>query len=188
MTVNKRLRFDVLKRDQLKCHYCHRGDVPLTLDHVIPRALGGMDVPENLVACCTDCNLGKSSTSLDEPLVAEVSAQAEAFRKALIAAKETVSLDIEHEREYVDMVNLLWEDITSLDDEYCLPMPDTWKSSARYWAQLHVPRAFIEYAFEIAKERYDVRRIPARNAFAYASGIIGNRMDEAMSLAQKEGE
>lgn len=44
------------------------------------------------------------------------------------------------------------------------------------------------YAFLVTKERYDSRRIPARNAFAYASGIIGNIMEEAARIAQKRSE
>lgn len=187
MTVSKRLRFEVIRRDAFKCHYCHRADIPLTVDHIIPRALGGPDTAENLVACCSDCNIGKTSINPDEPLVAEVSQQAEAFAQTLARAREAVACDIEREREYVDTVRRLWEDITAFDDAYCLPTPDTWKSSAHYWAQLDVPRTFLEYAFEIAKERYDARRLSARNAFAYASGIIGNRMEEAARLAQREG-
>ena len=188
MTVSKRLRLEVLRRDGYKCHYCHTADSTLTVDHVIPRALGGPDIAENLVACCQDCNIGKSSINPDEPLVADVSKQAEAFRKALETAKNDVLADIAQETKYVHDVPRLWENCTSLDDEYCLPLPDTWASSARYWAQIDVPEELIEYAFLVTKERYDSHRIPARNAFAYASGIIGNRMEEAARIAQKRSE
>lgn len=188
MTVSKRLRLEVLRRDGYKCHYCHTADAPLTVDHVIPRALGGPDIAENLVACCQDCNLGKTSINPDEPLVADVSQQAEAFRKAMEAAKRDVMADIAKETKYVHTVQRLWENCTSLDDEYCLPLPDTWPSSARYWAQIGAPEELIEYAFLVTKERYDNHRIPARNAFAYASGIIGNLMEEAARIAQKRSE
>ena len=154
----------------------------------MPRALGGPDTAENLVACCQECNLGKSSINPDEPLVADVSVQAEAFRKALEAAKADMVSDLARETEYVHAVQLLWETCTSLDDEYCLPLPGTWSSSARYWAQLGVPEALLEYAFTVAKERYDCRQLKARNVFAYASGIIGNRMEEASRMAQKRSE
>lgn len=55
MAVNKRLRFEVLRRDGYACHYCHCKDIPLTVDHVVPQALGGRDEAENLVACCMEC-------------------------------------------------------------------------------------------------------------------------------------
>jgi 5-methylcytosine-specific restriction endonuclease McrA len=62
VSVSKRLRYEVLRRDDHACRYCgHTApDVPLTVDHVIPVALGGTDEPENLVTACKDCNAGKS--------------------------------------------------------------------------------------------------------------------------------
>src|SRR5690606_40826449 len=44
----------------------------LTIDHVLPVALGGSDDPSNLVAACRDCNAGKSSAAPDAETVAEV--------------------------------------------------------------------------------------------------------------------
>lgn len=39
MAVSKRIRFEVLRRDGYKCHYCHSQEKKLTIDHVIPQAL-----------------------------------------------------------------------------------------------------------------------------------------------------
>jgi 5-methylcytosine-specific restriction endonuclease McrA len=49
-------RKNILRRDGHRCQYCGRTDVPLTVDHVIPRARGGEDSWENLVAACVRCN------------------------------------------------------------------------------------------------------------------------------------
>lgn len=58
------LRFKVLERDGFQCVYCGRNPledkVKLHVDHVIPKSKGGLDVMENLVTACTDCNLGKT--------------------------------------------------------------------------------------------------------------------------------
>lgn len=62
MAISKRLRFEILKRDGFACKYCHRDEVIITVDHVIPRTLGGTDHPSNLVASCDDCNAGKTSS------------------------------------------------------------------------------------------------------------------------------
>lgn len=62
MAISKRLRFEVLKRDGFACRYCHRDKVIITVDHVVPRTLGGTDDPSNLVASCDDCNAGKTSS------------------------------------------------------------------------------------------------------------------------------
>jgi hypothetical protein len=52
-------RFQILKRDNYTCHYCHRTGVPLEVDHVIPLYHGGTNDDSNLVAACHDCNQGK---------------------------------------------------------------------------------------------------------------------------------
>ena len=49
-------RKNILRRDSYKCGYCGRSDLPLTIDHVTPRARGGVDSWENLICACTVCN------------------------------------------------------------------------------------------------------------------------------------
>ena len=67
-TISKMERFEVLKRGGFRCHYCGRGaaEVTLDVDHVIPVCLGGTNAPDNLVAACTACNLGKTDILLTE--------------------------------------------------------------------------------------------------------------------------
>src|SRR5438045_4098958 len=63
--ISKRLRYEILRRDNHACRYCGATapDTPLTVDHVVPTALGGGDDPTNLVTACADCNGGKTSTT-----------------------------------------------------------------------------------------------------------------------------
>jgi 5-methylcytosine-specific restriction endonuclease McrA len=49
-------RKNILRRDSYKCAYCGRSDLPLTIDHIVPRAKGGNDSWENLICACTICN------------------------------------------------------------------------------------------------------------------------------------
>jgi 5-methylcytosine-specific restriction endonuclease McrA len=49
-------RKNILRRDEYKCSYCGRGDLPLTIDHVVPKSKGGIDSWDNLVCACTFCN------------------------------------------------------------------------------------------------------------------------------------
>jgi 5-methylcytosine-specific restriction endonuclease McrA len=51
------IRSRVLRRDQFICQYCNQEAT--TVDHVIPRRLGGLDSDDNLVASCSRCNLSK---------------------------------------------------------------------------------------------------------------------------------
>lgn len=61
--TSKRLRFEVLKRDNFKCQYCGRtkDETKLELDHKIPRSRGGENTLNNLITACIDCNRGKSN-------------------------------------------------------------------------------------------------------------------------------
>src|SRR5574337_669782 len=58
---------NILKRDAYTCQYCGRnGGERMTIDHVIPRSLGGRTVWENVVSACRACNLKKGSKPLHE--------------------------------------------------------------------------------------------------------------------------
>jgi 5-methylcytosine-specific restriction endonuclease McrA len=43
------------------CAYCLRGDLKLTIDHVIPVSKGGPHTAENVVPACKHCNCVKSA-------------------------------------------------------------------------------------------------------------------------------
>ncbi len=49
-------RKNVLRRDGHRCQYCGSTALPITIDHIVPRAQGGADSWENLVAACMRCN------------------------------------------------------------------------------------------------------------------------------------
>ena len=61
-------RRNILMRDAYRCQYCglkfHGSE--LTLDHVIPRAQGGKNSWENLVACCRKDNHRKADRTPEE--------------------------------------------------------------------------------------------------------------------------
>jgi 5-methylcytosine-specific restriction endonuclease McrA len=54
-------RKNLFARDDHACQYCGRNEPAhkLSLDHVIPRSLGGPTTWENLVCCCLRCNSRK---------------------------------------------------------------------------------------------------------------------------------
>jgi len=53
----------IFARDNFSCQYCGRRFPPsqLTLDHVVPKALGGRDSWQNLVTACIWCNAKKGN-------------------------------------------------------------------------------------------------------------------------------
>jgi hypothetical protein len=63
-------RKEYLATQELRCHYCHKENLKLksqdpewlaTIDHVVPRALGGRDHPSNYVVACQSCNERKGA-------------------------------------------------------------------------------------------------------------------------------
>lgn len=66
MSINKRDRFEIFKRDSFTCQYCGKTppDVMLEIDHINPKSRGGKDDINNYITACFDCNRGKSNIAL----------------------------------------------------------------------------------------------------------------------------
>ncbi len=54
--IVKLTRKEIFRRDNYTCQYCGRQSSNLTVDHVIPRRLGGKTNWTNVVAACPRCN------------------------------------------------------------------------------------------------------------------------------------
>lgn len=61
-------RRNIFKRDRFTCQYCCRqpGSEELTVDHVLPRAQGGLSTWENCVLACIDCNARKADRTPEQ--------------------------------------------------------------------------------------------------------------------------
>jgi 5-methylcytosine-specific restriction endonuclease McrA len=62
----KLTRREVFRRDNYTCQYCGKHTTDLTIDHIIPRHLGGQHVWKNVVAACPVCNHRKGGRLLEE--------------------------------------------------------------------------------------------------------------------------
>lgn len=58
-------RQNVFKRDRNRCVYCGTRDT-LTIDHVIPKSMGGRDAWDNLVTACQKCNSKKGNMTPEQ--------------------------------------------------------------------------------------------------------------------------
>lgn len=72
-SLSKKIRFEVFKRDGFKCQYCGKSapDVVLHIDHINPVSKGGSNDIMNLITSCSDCNLGKKDTPLNDNSIIE---------------------------------------------------------------------------------------------------------------------
>lgn len=135
MAVSKRLRYEVLRRDNHTCRYCGASApaAPLTVDHVIPVALGGADDPSNLVTACRDCNAGKSASSPDAPIVSDVKEKAMLWAAAMDLVASERKADRERRADVEMWFLSVWNTWTYQDwktrERLTIPIPDGWENS-----------------------------------------------------------
>ena len=181
MTVSKRTRYEVLRRDGYACRYCgaKAPDVKLTVDHVTPVSLGGADTPDNLVACCQDCNAGKSSSSPDADTVAQVSED---------AARWAVARDIVLKQWHAERAELAEAKAQFLKAWKCWDsdaqyLPDNWESRVENWLLQGIALEQLFEALEIALAN---GWVSVSHIFRYMSGIVGRWLDEIDSRIERE--
>jgi hypothetical protein len=60
MTIDPATREFVRQRANYRCEYCHSPEkictTRFTLEHIVPKSLGGSDAPDNLALACRRCN------------------------------------------------------------------------------------------------------------------------------------
>lgn len=180
MAVSKRTRYEVLRRDNHTCRYCGgtAPDVVLTVDHVTPVALGGTDDPSNLVAACKDCNAGKSSTTPDSDLVAQVGEDDMRWAAAIKRAAETMEQDVRRESKRHNWFLAGWESWDK-DRSY---LPSGWAKSLDHWLGAGLPEDVLKDCLDIALANRGVRH---EAVFAYMGGIARKRIDELHTAAKR---
>ncbi len=57
---------EILRRDDYTCQYCGQRSAVLTIDHIVPRHLGGQHEWNNLVTACPSCNHHKGGRTLEQ--------------------------------------------------------------------------------------------------------------------------
>lgn len=173
MAVTKRTRYEVLRRDNHACRYCGQmaPEVKLTVDHVMPTALGGTDDPSNLVAACKDCNAGKSSTAPDSELVAQVGEDDMRWAAAVKRAAETMEQDVQRKSKRHNWFLAGWD---GWDPERTY-LPDGWAKSLDHWLGAGLPQEVLRDCLDIALSNRGVRHAAV---FAYMGGIARKRIEE----------
>ena len=89
------LREYLLEKWGRQCAYCGKSDVPLQIEHIVPKAKGGTDRVSNLTLACEKCNLKKGTNEIavflkkKPELLARVLAQAKAPLKDATAVNAT---------------------------------------------------------------------------------------------------
>lgn len=175
MAVSRRLRFEILRRDNYTCRYCgaKAPDVALQVDHVTPVALGGSDEPTNLVTSCTECNSGKASSSPDAELVEDVSDTAAVFADAIEIAvqrrrerEDASDAEVRRFREW-------WDTYTYVNSDDKIPLPTAWEATIERFLTLGLT---LEDLFKFTDQAMGarLRRGGPHGEFRYFCGIAWN--------------
>ena len=173
MAVSKRLRYEIMRRDNHACRYCGgmAPDVKLTVDHVLPSALGGTDDPSNLVTACKDCNAGKTSVHPDTPVVQQVSDDALRWADAVRQAFDAASADLCVRDEYRNAIANMWTGSA----------PSDWAKSLELFRCRGMPIAMLRDAAEKAQGN---RKIAASEQWRYFMGCAWRMLDEITNSAK----
>lgn len=178
MTISKRLRFEVLRRDNFTCRYCGltAPDVHLRVDHVTPAVLGGPDDPTNLVTACEPCNSGKSSTTMDAPLVAEVEQKALLWARALEVAVQNRETELGNMRDLLDAFEGAWQERW----DPAAPIGVGWQETVKRFVAYGLTYADLEDSVDIAYQAH-LRQV---DRWRYFCGICWNKAKGLRESAQ----
>lgn len=178
MSISKRLRFEILKRDDFKCQYCGlqatetgRG---LAVDHVIPEALGGESTGDNLITSCKDCNSGKSSIRLSDSHIEPLAIRSRLWSQALAQATEGRRGEYEKRRGVIDEFLEIWNRWTyeRNGNEQPYRLPPGYTSSIAVFLARGLEMFDLEELVEIAM----TATIPAGDRFKYFCGCAWKRI------------
>jgi len=175
VAISTRLRFEILRRDNFRCTYC--GATPdegeLHIDHVVPVALGGTDIAQNLTTACAPCNTGKGSTSPSEELVAEVDRAVAVAVAAQKRAAEAIADEMDALDTFEGEVAQIWDAYVPQYRRQYASYPDL--SSISTWHAAGVPLSLVEYATRLAVQ---AGHVPWPGKAGYMAAIIRNKLRE----------
>lgn len=182
MSISKRLRYEILRRDNHTCRYCGAAapDVALTVDHVIPTTLGGSDDPGNLVAACHDCNAGKTSSNPDAPLVADVEQDAMRWAAAIKRVEAVQQRARDNVDEWLRWFHEEWHHWTYGPESEPHPLPHDWQTSIERMYLSGCTAEDFDYAIRTAMQSWAL----PENKFRYFAGVIWRVIEERQQIAK----
>lgn len=108
MSLSKKIRFGVFKRDNFCCGYCgsHPPGVVLEVDHIQALSNGGTDDLNNLITSCFGCNRGKKDIALSNipPTLSENMERMLEKKAQLAAYNREVKKSIQKKRREISAV------------------------------------------------------------------------------------
>lgn len=171
MSVPRRLRFEILRRDGYRCRYCGvtSGDTALVVDHVLPESLGGATEAANLVTACAPCNSGKGSVAPDQPVVEEVAHDAERWTRAVELVARWRSEHYGLIANGIARVDDAWDSwgVGSGKSRRTIPRPSDWDISIQRFLELGLSADALVHFVSVAM---NARQVHPTETWVYFCG------------------
>ena len=120
-SLSKKIRYEVLKRDNFSCQYCGKTapNVVLEIDHIHPVSKNGESDLLNLITSCFECNSGKGDRLISD---------GSALERQVSQLKE-----INERREQLELLLKWKEELLSLSDKSLKAIVDVWEREVSPW-------------------------------------------------------
>lgn len=182
MAVSKRLRFEILRRDNHTCRYCGASApaVKLVVDHIVPETLGGSNQPGNLAAACEPCNSGKSSVAPDAPLVEDVKQDALRWSQAMkhaVEARAGATVERDH---YASQFYWAWSEWKYGYHKLVADLPADWERSIMTFLDAGLT---IDAVRDAIRKTMTTAKVDVSQKWRYFCGICWRELDEIREIA-----
>ena len=179
--VSKALRFEILRRDNFRCHYCgtEAAQTELHVDHVVPQSLGGTNDPSNLVTACAQCNSGKAGRTLDEPVLAAVDEKAQHYATAVEQAIAERRQVLTTERQTKETFRAEWNSWQPAE-----PLPAGFGATVHQFMHAGLEWEDITDSIEIAMSRKNIYG-PDFGRFKYFCGVCNRKIEDIRKRADE---
>lgn len=158
--MDKKIRFEVFKRDGFKCAYCGKAppEVALEVDHITPKSQNGTSDINNLLTACFDCNRGKKAIPLDK-----------------IPNQLTQNLEILKEKEaQIKEYEKFTKKIREREDEYISKLCNVYTT--------YFPEWVFSESFREATLRRFVRRLPFDTILDFLHTACSRKRDKDLAI------
>ncbi len=133
------IREYLLEKWGRKCAYCGKKDIPLEIEHIVPKSRGGSNQVSNLTLSCNKCNLKKGTQTAEEFGFPNIQKQAKQSLKAtafmnVVRSRIVDNLKCEYTYGYVTKHNRIKLKINKshVDDAFVIAKADTQQRTASY--------------------------------------------------------
>jgi 5-methylcytosine-specific restriction endonuclease McrA len=83
----------LLEKWQRRCTYCGAADVPLEIEHIVPKSRGGTNRVSNLCLACEKCNQAKGNRPIEELLTGQPEVLARILAQAKAPLKDATAVN-----------------------------------------------------------------------------------------------